>query len=305
MSKDLVIDAVILWVNGNEESYRKKLASHLPQDSDVLDGYKTRYQQVDEIQYNVNALLKYAPYLRHIFIVTDQQTPEFLKKTDTDSCYSKVCIIDHQIIFKEYEEFLPVFNSRSIETAIYRIPQLAEHFIYLNDDFFIINPTKKTDFFTSEGYPVLRGFWQKFDDKLKTRASHKTAQELAAKHLGFDQLYRFKHTPHPIRKSTLSNYFQKHPDLLRNNLKHKFRSNKQFLIVALANHLELKNKTFRMEKELNLAYFRSFKRPLFWYRYKLHQAGKKKLFLGLQSMNKAKESTLKYLISWLEKRTQV
>jgi len=305
MEKDLVIDAVILWVDGNEPNYRKKLASYLPEDSDILNGYETRYEQINEIKYNVNALIKYAPYLRHIFIVTDQQIPEFLKEIDNASVYSKVQIIDHQVIYDGYHHLLPTFNSRSIETAIYRIPQLAEHFIYLNDDFFIINPTTKSDFFTEKGYPVLRGFWQKYDDKEKKRASHKTAQELASKKLGFDKLYRFKHTPHPLRKSTLSTYFENHPNDLENNLTPRFRSNQQFLMVALANHLELKNKTAKKEKQLNLSYFRSFKRPLFWYQYKLNQAGKNKLFLGLQSMNKAPESVLKFLITWLEKRSQL
>jgi len=64
MEKDLVIDAVILWVDGNEPNYRKKLASYLPEDSDILNGYETRYEQINEIKYNVNALIKYAPYLR-------------------------------------------------------------------------------------------------------------------------------------------------------------------------------------------------------------------------------------------------
>jgi len=40
----------------------------------------------------------------------------------------------------------PHFNSISIETLVYQIPDLAEHFIYFNDDFFLIKETKQSDF---------------------------------------------------------------------------------------------------------------------------------------------------------------
>ena len=35
--------------------------------------------------------------------------------------------------------------------------------------------------------------------------------------------YNFRHTPHPIRKSTFENYFKKHPEVFIENIKYKFR----------------------------------------------------------------------------------
>ena len=42
---------------------------------------------------------------------------------------------------KDYipEQFLPTYNSVVIERYLHRIPDLAEHFVYFNDDFYIIN----------------------------------------------------------------------------------------------------------------------------------------------------------------------
>ena len=63
-----------------------------------------------------------------------------------------------RILQKEgYEHFLPTFNSRAIESLLYKTPNLSEHFLSLNDDFILLNETKVTDFF-SGNKPVLRGF---------------------------------------------------------------------------------------------------------------------------------------------------
>ena len=96
--------------------------------------FRTRFDQVNEIKFTVDSILKFAPYIKKIHIVTDNQTPGFLANSKIYK--DKVSIVDHKIIFKGFEQYLPTFNCRSIETCIYRIPNLNEHFIYFNDDFF-------------------------------------------------------------------------------------------------------------------------------------------------------------------------
>jgi len=307
-TKEIEIDAVILWVDGNDQAYKSKLLPYLKENGNAEKIFSSRYEQLDEIEYTVKSILKFAPYINNIFIVTDNQTPKFLKQTSEKEKFSKVTIVDHTVLFKGLESNLPTFNSRTIESCMHRIPNLSEHFIYLNDDFFIIAPTTKDDFFTAEGYPVLRGKWQKFEaskaykNGKKEKAGHKRAQEMASKIVGFDKLFRFKHTPHPIRKSTLRNFFDKNPEILEHNIKYKFRSKEQFLPVALANHLEIKNKTCSIQNDLQLLYFRSYKKPLFWYKFKLNYLDKNKLFLGLQSLNHSPPKVLNYILQWLDNR---
>ena len=51
---------------------------------------------------------------------------------------------------------LPCFNSAVIEHFLYRIPGLAEHFIYANDDMFINKPVTPETFFGKDGLPIVR-----------------------------------------------------------------------------------------------------------------------------------------------------
>lgn len=303
------IDAVVLWVDGNDAHHRSKMLSYI-EDKSIVNSKKftTRFEQVEEIKYTINSILKFAPFIRTIFLVTDHQVPTFLKEETNASKHKKVKIIDHETIFKGYEDYLPTFNNRSIESCICRIPELAEHFVYFNDDGFLIDHVQPEDFFIN-GNPVLRGKWKLFaEDKFlskfkKVRQGHKFGQQLSAKMNGFTEYYRFRHTPHPLRKSTIENYFSIHPEAQLNNVKYRFRNPNQFLLQGVMNHFEIKNKTCILEEDLKLLYFRSYKKPLIWYKYKLNILGKNKLFLGLQSLDLAKPEILKYLLGWLEDRT--
>ena len=213
------IDAVILWVNGNDDKHKIKISKYVDNKNDIsLTKFRTRFDQVNEIKFTIDSILKFAPYIENIHIITDEQTPKFLKKREINDYYEKVLIIDHKVVFKGFEEFLPTFNCRPIETCMHRIPGLAEHFVYFNDDFFLIKHTKPTDFFR-DGLPVLRGKWLKFDNDIfykklkKVRAGHKKAQQKAAQLIGLNKYYNFKHTPHPLRKSTFEAYFQNNPNI--------------------------------------------------------------------------------------------
>ena len=302
------IDAVILWVDGNDQQHKAKMLPYLEDKTKInSEKFRTRFDQVNEIKFTINSILKYAPYVRNIHIITDNQTPDFLKNSN-DETYKKVAIVDHKVVFKGYEDYLPTFNCRPIETCLYRIPDLAEHFIYFNDDFFLINDTKPGDFF-KDGLPILRGKWLKFDKDIfykkfkKPRVGHKSIQQNAARLAGFNKYYNFKHTPHPLRKSTFENYFNSNEDVLIENIRHRFRKTSQFTPQGLANHLEIKNKTCHFKDDLQLMYFRSYKKPLYWYRFKLNIKSKGKLFLGLQSLDRSPPHILDYILGWLEKRT--
>ena len=49
-------------------------------------------------------------------------------------------VVDHREVFAGYEQFLPTFSSRAIESMLWRIPDLSERFLYLNDDFMLLRP---------------------------------------------------------------------------------------------------------------------------------------------------------------------
>lgn len=144
------VDLVYLWVDGNDPVWQAKhnaLIGKTEESSPI--NCKGRYANNDELKYSLRSVEMYAPWIRKIFIVTDNQVPEWLDISNT-----KVKIIDHKDIMPA--ESLPCFNSALIEHFLYKIPGLAEHFLLANDDMYLNKAVTVDDFFTKEGFPIIR-----------------------------------------------------------------------------------------------------------------------------------------------------
>ena len=115
------IDAVITWVDGSEPNYQRKLKKYLNDNKTI----RRQYLQANEICLCIASIIKYAPFIRKIFIVTDNQTPNLNSIKDFVPL-DKVIIIDHKKVFENYEGFLPTFNIRSIDAVLHRIEELSE-----------------------------------------------------------------------------------------------------------------------------------------------------------------------------------
>lgn len=144
------IDLVYFWVDGNDPKWQAKHDAFCGNKSCSAEvNGKNRYANNDELKYSLRSVEKYAPWLRKIFIITDNQVPEWL-----DTSNPKVKIVDHTEILPA--ESLPCFNSCLIGHYVYKIPGLAEHFLLGNDDTFINKEVTPNDFFTPSGLPVVR-----------------------------------------------------------------------------------------------------------------------------------------------------
>jgi len=313
MMEQVPIDAVISWVDNADFKHQQKMFSYLPEsEANFRNEFKKRFIEVEEIKYVVLSILKYAPFIRKIFIVTDQQIPKFIK-SDNKGVYSNVEIIDHKDIFGADASMLPVFNSRSIETKLHQTPNLSEHFIYFNDDIFLLKPVKQSDFFV-DGEPVVRGKWKRFkenilfkkssSDQNSKRPKHGIAQEKSAKIIGFKRLFKFQHTPIPMRRSTLLDFFNENRELELKNIKHKFRSREQFLVQGIANHLEIRNKTCKILHNYQLVSFTTYNRSFLsiYFKFKCLFLRRNKLFLNIQELNLYKKSNQEFVLNWLEEK---
>lgn len=148
--KQFEIDMVYLWVDGNDPKWQAKRNAHIGKTIETSAvNCEGRYANNDELKYSLRSLEKYAPWIRKIFIITDNQTPEWL-----DTSNPKIKIVDHTEIMPP--QSLPCFNSSVIEHFICKIPDLAEHFLYGNDDMYINRAVNPDTFFTSEGEPIIR-----------------------------------------------------------------------------------------------------------------------------------------------------
>ena len=250
------IDAVIAWVDGADPLHHEKLLRYCT--SNYKAG-RTRYADRGEIYYCIASMLKYAPFIGRIWIVTDSQRPAQLEAfARAELCAPDFLqVIDHTELFEGYREFLPTFTARSIEAMLWRLPGLSETFVYLNDDFFLNAPVSPQDWFR-DGMPVLRGKKVRPHDRLfRTRArrllgklplvrarsvrpTYHQAQELGANRAGVAGKFMLAdHHPHPMRRSVQAAFFANHPAVLQTQLSFKFRDIGQYSPVSLANHLEI------------------------------------------------------------------
>ena len=250
------LDIVIAWVDGADPILKQKRARYQSSKAVASDAVATtRFASDDEIYYNIASILKYVPFCRHIYIVTDQQRPAFIEEFVKQGICSadKIRIVDHQDIFQGYEQFLPTFNTRSIESMIWNIEGLSDYFIYMNDDFFFNQAVTLEDFLVNETL-IIHGHWRKsaaLNAKLNFRKSrfklfgtpiqprHTLAQMLSAKILGMNQFFEIHHYPHVVDKNIFKNYLLNHPALLTEQIRYKFRDVAQVNPITMMNHLKI------------------------------------------------------------------
>ena len=310
------IDAVITWVDGSDEDYKKKIENHLT----TSTNYKKQYLQANEIEYCVKSILKFAPFVRRIFIVTDSQKPSFSGLKDL-IVSKKVKVVDHKEIFKGYEKYLPTFNIRSIDAVLHRIEDLSEMFVYFNDDVFLINKIREEDWFV-ENKVVLIGKWaksysinpikvlsEKFKKVFGLRPSFNASQSKAANLSGFKKEY-FKsyHTARPQIKSLIKEFYHKNPESLIDQIKYRFRHYNQFMPYSLCWHLLIKEnraiikgvkelKEIQQTKNLNAKQLISILEKL--------DDTKEVKYLNIQDLNYASKDVFMIFDKWMRKKLQV
>ena len=267
------IDIVIAWVDGNDLELKKKRHKYLTGEdaSDAVSA--TRFASNNEIYYNIASILKYVPFCRHIYVVADNQRPEFIDEFAAQGlcAVDKIRVVDHREIFRGFEEYLPTFNTRSIESMLWNIEGLSEYFIYLNDDFFFNAPAQVEDFLKTDSL-VIYGHWQNsfaLKVKLKYRQlmsrqfgkpiqpKHMIAQMLGADVLGFNKFFEIHHYPHIVDRHALKDYLLEHSQLLETQIKFKFRSVEQLNPISLMNHIKIQKQQAELKPDLELAYLKN------------------------------------------------
>ena len=266
------IDVVIAWVDGEDPVLKDKRLQYqdVGQATDAIK--ETRFASNYEIYYNIASILKFVPFCRKIYVITDSQKPIWIDHFSLEGICEpdKIKIIDHREIFSGYGEYLPTFNTRTIETMIWNIEGLSDFFIYLNDDFFF-NSSAQIEDFINQDKIVIYGHWKSclgYKIKLKIRKilnkffhkpiqpSHVIAQMLGADILGFDHFFEIHHNPHSVDRQILRKYLLEHPDVLRTQIKYKFRSVEQLNPISLMNHLKILKDEAVLKSDLDIAYLK-------------------------------------------------
>eukprot|EP00033_Pygsuia_biforma_P000973 GCRY01001115.1.p1 GENE.GCRY01001115.1~~GCRY01001115.1.p1 ORF type:complete len:891 (+),score=285.92 GCRY01001115.1:152-2824(+) len=153
------IDIVYTWVNGSDPTLVQALAdlqqtlnisaaivsssesnSSSAEENDQLAA--NRFQDNDELKYSLRSVERYAPWVRHIYLVTNGQVPHWLNLD-----HPRISVVTHAEIFQNTSH-LPTFSSPAIESQLHHIPGLSERFLYLNDDVMFGDHIYPDDFYT-------------------------------------------------------------------------------------------------------------------------------------------------------------
>ena len=260
MSLNDKIDAVITWVDGNDPVHQAKRAQFLTNKrenarKDVAG--ETRFNQVGEIYCCIASILRFAPWINKIYIVTDNQDPhveDYIKIHFPDNKIP-VEVVDHKVVFEGYEKHLPTFNSLAITSVLWRIPGINERFILFNDDVMLQRSVTPEDFYRDNKIVLYGRRWISVNETRITLVLQTLMRRLVGKKalLSFKkfmynaarvtqsaQFVRLDHTPHAFFKSVFSEFYAANPQCLEDNVRHRFRNKEQYSAAELHHLLAVK-----------------------------------------------------------------
>lgn len=251
------IDIVVIWVDGNDPKWYKEFVKYNPKVVDTSNS-SSRFRDFGTLKYVFRSIEKFLPWVRKVHFITYGHKPEWL-----DINHPKVNFLTHNDIYYD-KNHLPVFNSSSIELNFLGIKDLADKFIYFNDDMIVVNETAEERFFKNDlpvdfliqGIPrrgwlydkiASKSLWvkainnnldtinEKFDKRRMVKANK---EKYYSKNYGyknimknlisniFNQYLHFEHYhhPQPYLKSTLVEVFNENREKILLTSSKKFRS---------------------------------------------------------------------------------
>ncbi len=207
------VDLVITWVDGSDADWREKRRQHQPDHTVIATAnVEGRFRDNGELRYLLRSIERYWPSAGNLYLVTDQQRPAFLRQD------ASITIVDHSEILDS--RHLPTFSSMAIESALHRIPGLADHFVVFNDDLVLMRPVSDADFFDAKGclsYVTAEQIPMEMDAEiLAGEHSAVMAQRWASQHFGSAMaLTRVPaHAPSGIVKSRMIELERNHPEII-------------------------------------------------------------------------------------------
>lgn len=224
------IDIVYLWVDGSDPIWRAKRnnAYENLKNTDTLEEFANvewRFRNNNELLYSLRSLEKYFPEHGKIFIITDHQIPDFIKKND-----DRIKIIYHNDFIDS--DILPTFSSKKIEAFISRIPEISNTFFYFNDDVFLW-PQFRIDHFINDK-PIYYFIPNEHTDTVLSNNSIISSESILKEKYSDYQISRTysAHAPKIIIKESLNEMFQLFPHLFENITHEIFRSKSNPSLLA-------------------------------------------------------------------------
>ena len=135
---DFPIDVVYMWVDGVDPAWvdrkNEALVARRGWSRCTSRRPTERFRDNGGCRYSMRSVEQYASWVRHIYVVTDRQLPDWL-----DPDHPRITVVDQRDLF-DGTGTVPSFNSHAIGARLHHIPGLSEHYLHFNDDFFLARP---------------------------------------------------------------------------------------------------------------------------------------------------------------------
>lgn len=230
------VDAVYLWVDDSDPHWRSRRddtrrALGLAAPTSPVDETTAafRFRDRGELRASLRSLEMYAPWIRNIYLVTDNQQPEWL-----DAGHGRVKVVDHTEIFEDVDA-LPSYNSHAIGSQIHRIPGLSDHYLLMNDDVMFNRVVSPHDFFTPIGQ--LKIFFSRSrrpdisrERQTSLELARTNSAELLEKRFGRRASSLFGHVPVPQRKDIATEITEDYREEIARTVRSPFRKDTDVVV---------------------------------------------------------------------------
>jgi UDP-glucose 4-epimerase len=218
------VDMVFSWVDGSDIEFQraraKRMSAYVVGEG---DDHEARFRQIDELKYALRSVNLFAPWVRRIFIATDSPAPAWLLE------HPQVTIVRSEEFFAD-TSVLPTHNSQAVESQIHRIPGLAEHYLYSNDDMFFGRPVSPSMFFSPGGVTKFVeahtriGLGTPTNSRSGFENSARVNRDLLRDRYGVTITRHLEHCPAPFVKSVVSELERALPEDFARTAASRFRS---------------------------------------------------------------------------------
>ena len=224
-----MIDLVVPYVNFQDENWIKTAKENNIDYSEII-----RFRgQGNFFKYFFRGIAKNIPWINNIFLIvqSESQVPKWLDKT-------KIKVVLHKDFIPN--EFLPLYNSCTIEMFLGNIKELNEKFLYFNDDMYILRKLQPESFFI--GNKAYLNFEEGFPTG-KPYSNHC----INGYNLIFDEGSKIpQHSVKPLFKSKVIECYNLYKNEIYNSIT-KLRTEKNFNVYLFCYYM-LKNNLYQNSK---------------------------------------------------------
>ncbi len=222
------MDIVITYVNGFDPLWQKDYEQYT--NTPIME---KRFRDWDTLRFLFRGIAANMPFIRKVFLVVSQesQIPQWINRERVD-------IILHKDIIPS--QYLPTFNSNTIEMHLHRIEDLDEQYLYFNDDMFPIAPCEPTDFFRKG--KIVISFSKHLLASGMFKQICKNSDRLARKALGLKASCLFLRPQHicsPMLRSQCYEVYEKVKDEIESSLT-RTRIDKNYTQYLFLDYIYLK-----------------------------------------------------------------